>query len=596
MPPGSENIYPQSFWGTRQTPAANAYLQDPPTRQLVTFFEDKGLAALKQEDRDEQWYADWIAYQARHRLYATVISPKEYSSTGAEFDLLRYARFLEVFAYCSPAHGYSLQVTFLGLCAILLGTNAALKREAVAALEAGGLLAFAASEQAHGSDLLANEFTVREVGDGRLVAGGSKYYIGNANAASMIVILARKEGHSASRRAPPGLFALRPAASDGFRDARKIRTLGVRAAFVGAFEVVDHPLPETDLIATGRHAWDAALGAVTLGKFFLGFGSIGICEHALSEATDHLTGRVLYGKRVIDMPHIRSTVARAYVRLTAMKLYAYRALDYLHAATDADRRYLLFNAVQKARVSTEGVKVMALLSECVGARGFEVDTFFEMALRDAQLIPGLEGSTHINLGLAAQFIPGYFDRPDDALTEPPSLVAAGSPAGENPYLMTARAVAPETVAFPPYPRAYEPLMAVPNVRLVAGQARALRRLAGARRTALVGGRGAEAVTASAIDLGKCVSAVAYAQLVAENCVRLAVPAPVVSVIFHLITEDLSALGLALAAAPGLGAVGRYLARRLAVTPRTSETDWEFVARLAAGDGRAPTVAPSAGGR
>jgi len=87
-----------------------------------------------------------------------------------------------------------------------------------------------------------------------------------------------------------------------------------------------------------------------------------------------------------------------------MKLYAYRALDYVHAANATDRRHILFCAVQKAKVSTEGVRVMALLSECINAKGFESDTYFETALRDIQLIPGLEGSTHINLDMTAQFI------------------------------------------------------------------------------------------------------------------------------------------------------------------------------------------------
>src|SRR4030095_1059112 len=98
--------------------------------------------------------------------------------------VLRYARFLEIFAYFSPGHGYSLQVTFLGLFSVLLGTNSALKHEAVAAIEAGGLLAFGVSEKRHGSDLLGNEFTIRSVSPGRLVANGNKYYIGNSNAAS----------------------------------------------------------------------------------------------------------------------------------------------------------------------------------------------------------------------------------------------------------------------------------------------------------------------------------------------------------------------------------------------------------------------------
>ena len=104
----------------------------------------------------------------------------------------------------------------------------------------------------------------------------------------------------------------------------------------------------------------------------------------------------------------RANVIRAWLRLTAMKLYAYRALDYVHAASGSDRRYLLFCAVQKAKVSTEGLKVMSLLQECIGAKGFESSGYFEMALRDIQLIPSLEGSMHINLGLAVQFIPRVF--------------------------------------------------------------------------------------------------------------------------------------------------------------------------------------------
>ncbi len=232
---------------------------------------------------------------------------------------------------------------------------------------------------------------------------------------------------------------------------RKIHTLGVRAGDVGAFDVTDHILPESDLIAQGRSAWDAVIGTVTLGKFFLGFGSVGICEHALAEAADHLRRRVLYGKPVLDMPHIRSLMAQAYARLSAMKLYAYRALDYLHAACAADRRYLLFTAVQKAKVSTEGVKVVAMLSECVGAKGFEADTYLEMALRDVQLIPSLEGSTHINLEFTSQFIGRYFDEPDRSLLDPGAL-ALRSPGGRESLLFGSRHRRRENHCVPAIPK------------------------------------------------------------------------------------------------------------------------------------------------
>lgn len=558
-----------------------AYLEDPSARTLFEFFEAKGLAALKEEDRLEQWYADWIACQARHQIYARLLSPERYSNIGGQLDLLRLTRFLELFGYHSAAHGYSLQVTFLGLFAILMGDNDALKREAVAALEAGGLLAFGVSERGHGSDLLANEFTLTESEAGHLVADGSKYYIGNSNNAQMIAVLARKQSGNAatrSRRSPPVLFALRPKQAPGYRDARKIRTLGVRAADVGEFKVESHSLPRSDLIAEGRAAWDAVLGTVTLGKFFLGFGSIGICERAMAEAIAHLKARVLYGRPVIEMPHIHSKVAHAYARLSAMKLYAYRALDYVYAASRTDRRYLLFNAVQKAKVSTEGVKVVALLSECMGAKAFEADTYFEMALRDVQLIPGLEGSAHINLALAAQFAPRYLGREQTTFADPPSAIAGEIAARENPYLMEARSSGIEGVAFGPFARAFEPLETISNVQLLARQASAFKLLCSESHLLEESARDSEAGMA----LGQCLATIAYAQLVAENAVRLKIPAPLISAMFHEISIDLGAAATALVAASAkLGSKARAMARRIVRFPRTADADWDWVSQRVA---------------
>ncbi len=569
-------IYPLIFSTRRRSSAANIFFRDPSLQKLVEFFENKGLRALKDEDQSRQWYEDWIAFQKAHGLYASLLSPKKYSTTGNEFDVPRLTRFLEVFAYFSPAHGYSLQVTFLGLFAILMGSNDALKREAVAALEKGALFAFGISEKEHGSDLLASEFTVAAGEPGRLIAGGSKYYIGNANCASIISILARKadDRHAnRARRATPILFALRPAQSKGFGRARKIETLGIRSAFVGEFEVKDHQLPEADLIAQGREAWDAVLGTVTLGKFFLGFGSIGICERAFEEALAHLTRRVLYGKPVIDMPHIGSAVGQAYARLTAMKLYAYRALDYVQAANADDRRYLLFCAVQKARVSTEGVKVISLLSECMGAKAFESDTYFEMALRDVQLIPSLEGSVHINLELTAQFIAGYFNDAD--LNLPVLEFNRGHGTGsENIYLMGARSGQINSIRFRRCLEAYRPLKSVSNVRIFARQAKAFRLFARSQS------RRPEANAQTAIALGQGMATIAYGQLVAENAVYSGVPLEIVSVIFHLLVNDLSSSALAMASSDHLSASSRVLIERVVAIPRTTNAQWDFLLQRA----------------
>src|ERR1700722_19962330 len=97
---------PRHF-NTATAGADDLYLTEPLARKLLEFFERKGLAAIKDEDRRELWYPDWLEYQTAHQLYARLLSPKEFSSIGSQLDLFRLTRFLEIFGYCSPAHGYS---------------------------------------------------------------------------------------------------------------------------------------------------------------------------------------------------------------------------------------------------------------------------------------------------------------------------------------------------------------------------------------------------------------------------------------------------------------------------------------------------------
>src|SRR6185369_4715537 len=52
---GAQTVYPRVFSNGRPTGAADVYLRDPSTLKLVQFFHAKGLLALKQEDRSEQW-------------------------------------------------------------------------------------------------------------------------------------------------------------------------------------------------------------------------------------------------------------------------------------------------------------------------------------------------------------------------------------------------------------------------------------------------------------------------------------------------------------------------------------------------------------
>jgi acyl-CoA dehydrogenase len=62
------------------------------------------------------------------------------------------------------------------------------------------------------------------------------------------------------------------------------------------------------------------------------------------------------------------------------------------------------------KVTTEGEKVDHLW-DVIAAKGFEKDTYFEMAARDIRALPKLEGTVHVNIALIVKFMKNYFFAP-----------------------------------------------------------------------------------------------------------------------------------------------------------------------------------------
>jgi acyl-CoA dehydrogenase len=564
------------------------YTDDSTVKALSDFFERKGLEQLKKEDREETWYADFLEHVKENGIYARLLSPKKYSSRGHQFDFLSLCRFLETFAYFSPAHAYSFQVSFLGIFPILMSQNEELKKEAVKKLEAGAMFAFGLSEKGHGSDIYSSEMQITKA-EG-YVANGSKYYIGNANCAQMISILAVDKSVNPGKtvsKANFTFFALRPHETKSFTNLKKIETMGVRTAFVGGFSLKDHWFPETDVIAQGDAAWDAVFGTVNLGKYFLGFGSVGICEHAMTEAYAHVSTRILFGKPVFEMPHIKKIMGSACAKLLGMKLFAYRAIDYLQVSSTTDRRYLLINSVQKAKVSTEGVGVMQMLSECIGAKGFESATYFESALRDAMLIPGLEGSTHINYGLTNIFLKKYFFDATDV-----AAPAFHESTPENDYIFHAETGGLSRITFPDYELAYKALPNVPNVQIFLSQLNAFKIFLVAfgafeliekklKESLKLGENSQDAEMI--MELGKLFCTIVYGQLIAEQAVRMKLDERLVSLIFHQLIEDLNIHAIKISSLPTLGegfaVVHKTLIKRMIETQKTKTSDIDAAIEL-----------------
>lgn len=499
---------------------------DPEARRLIAatieWFEARGKTRLKQDYHDRVWYSDFLDFIASEQAFATFLTP---ASDGGTWDTARICAFGEVLAFYGLGYWYAWQVSILGLGPIWQSANTQARQRAAQLLREGAVFAFGLSEQAHGADIYSTDLILTPDGEG-FRANGAKYYIGNGNVARMVSVFGRRS----DVEGPEGYVFF---AADSQHPAYHLdKNVVAGQMFVSAFHLDDYPVTAADLLHTGQAAFDAALNTVNIGKFNLGFASIGICEHAMYEALTHADNRVLYGQRVTDFPHVRQGLTDAYARLVAMKLFADRAIDYFRSAHADDRRYLLFNPITKMKVTTEGERCIDALWDVIAARGFEQDTYFEQAAMDIRALPKLEGTVHVNMALVLKFLPNYLLAPTD-LAPAPRMRGLG----DDTFLFhqgPARGLG--KVRFGDWRRAYDHFADVPNVTVLREQAEGLVQLVTT----------APPVDAQAKDLdflltlGELFTLVVYGQLICEQAALLDVDPGLVDQVFDVFVRDFSA--------------------------------------------------------
>ena len=493
-------------------------------RKTVEFFETKGKRRLKEDDQNRVWYADFLDFVKREKVFATLLTPEGYGGIDCRWDSSRLCVFNEVLGFYGLCYWYTWQVTILGLGPLWMSANEPLKQRTAKLLDDGAIFAFGLSEKEHGADIYATDLQLVPRDGGGYLASGDKYYIGNGNAAAIV---------STFGRLPGGEYVF--FAVDSQAPAfQLVKNITATQSYVAEFNLLDLPVAEAEVISKGDEAWNAALNTVNIGKYNLGWASIGICTHAFYEALNHASGRRLYGQSVTDFPHVKQMFLDAYARLAAMKLFALRASDYLRTASLEDRRYLLYNPVVKMKVTTQGEQVIDLLWDVIAAKGFEKDMYFETAARDIRALPKLEGTVHVNIALIVKFMQNYFFNP----AEYPEVPRRLDPCHDSFLFDQGPAKGLGKIRFHDYRTAFasRPL---PNVKIFSEQVKAFRDFLMKATPNDAQRKDIDFLLA----VGEIFTLVVYGQLILENAVLLGIDDDLVDQIFDFMVRDLSRFAL-----------------------------------------------------
>ena len=535
---------------------------DEQSRQImlktIAFFEEKGKQKLKEDDHERVWYADFLDFVAKEEIFYDLLTPAAYSGGETRWDTYRNCEFNEILGFYGLAYWYTWQVTILGLGPIWMSDNEELKRKAAQLLKEGSIFAFGLSEQAHGADVYSTEMTLSPEGGGAFSASGEKYYIGNANLARMISTF--------GKLADSGDYTFFVVDSQHKRfDC--VKNVTNSQNYVAHYALNDYPVEEGDILSLGQNAWDTALNTVNVGKYNLGWASIGICTHAFYEAINHAANRRLYDMYVTDFAHVKRMFTDAYCRLVAMKLFALRAADYQRSASLEDRRYLLYNPMVKMKVTTQGEEVINLLWDVIAAKGFEKDMYFEMAARDIRALPKLEGTVHVNIALIVKFMRNYFFMP----SEYPKVPQRDDPVDDVFLFDQGPARGLGKIQF----HDYAPEFArwdLPNVKLFTEQVAVFKEF-------LMMATPDEAQQKDVdflLALGELFALVVYGQLILENAGIYEMDSDIVNQIFDFMVRDFSKFALELHNKPSSSSDQMEICRKMLRKPQADPTQYERV--------------------
>jgi len=500
--------------------------------KTVAFFEKKGKKQLKYDDHERVWYADFLEFVKKEKIFATLLTPGPYGDGDKRWDTFRNCAFNEILGFYGLQYWYTWQVTILGLGPIWMGGNEKVKERAAAFLDDGGIFAFGLSEQAHGADLYASEMAVTPLAEGQYVADGSKYYIGNANKAALVSTFGKNS------KTGDFVFFVAESHHDNYECVKNVVN---SQNYVAHYTLHSYPLTDDDILSTGQDAWDSSLNTVNVGKYNLGWASIGICSHAFYEAITHATNRKLFDHSVTDFTHVRQFFVDAWTRLVAMRMFALRASDYMRVASAEDRRYLLYNPMVKMKVTTQGEEVINLLWDIIAAKGFEKDMYFEMAARDIRALPKLEGTVHVNMALIIKFMANYFFNPAPFAHVPKK----NDPTNDDFLFAQGATRGLGRIQFHDSALAYSS-MDLPNLNVFKEQIEVLKELL---LTAAPSKEQAQDID-FLLNLGELFTLVAYGQLLIEKAKIEAVEEDIMDQIFDFMVRDFSKFALQLYSKPG----------------------------------------------
>jgi hypothetical protein len=189
------------------------------------------------------------------------------------------------------------------------------------------------------------------------------------------------------RRLAPGSYRCLP----------KVPTHGVRGADISGIAFTGALVPADALVGRPGTGLETVLKALQLTRTVATALSLGAIDHALRLTLGYVSGRELYGHRLISLPHVRRTLGEVAAGLfvaESLTMFTARAVHTLPGELS------VYSAAAKAFVPALADELIADCAELLGARAYLDEVYehgaFQKLQRDHRIVGIFDGNMFVN--------------------------------------------------------------------------------------------------------------------------------------------------------------------------------------------------------
>ncbi|GGF25030.1 putative acyl-CoA dehydrogenase [Halobacillus andaensis] len=271
--------------------------------------------------------------------------------------------------------------------------------------------AYCLTEPEAGSDALSAKTTgvLNEAGT-HYILNGTKIYITNASFADTFIVYAKVDGEFFTAFIIERDFK-------GLSIGPEEDKMGIKGSSTCSVVMEDCEVPEENLLGEVGKGHLIALNVLNLGRFNLGFATMGAAKYSLKLALEHTTERKQFGHTVAQFNATKQKLAQMSARIYATESLLYRTAGYIESAlgkfedsndyssiAKAMNEHALESAICKITGSETLDYIVDESLQLHGGAGFIKDYPIEQAYRDSRINRIFEGTNEINRLL----IPGSF--------------------------------------------------------------------------------------------------------------------------------------------------------------------------------------------